>query len=109
MDQTNFGFLMAKLNAATWTGKNLTSNTKIFVTEIAGIQITLYELGNLIDTEDNRPNLYLEGSTPDLTEAQWEVLNTFGEDLLASFATEIQAAIDAEAQQLDEDIQTVIS
>lgn len=109
MDQNDFDALMVKLEAATWTGKNLTSNTKIFITEVNDQEIKLYELGNLVDTEDNRPNLYVNGRAPYLTEVQLGVLNTFGESLLASFSTEIAAAISEEQQQLEIDVQAVIS
>jgi hypothetical protein len=109
MNQTDFDALMVKLNTATWAGSNLTSNTKIFYTTVSGVPIVLYEMSNLTDSVDHRPNLYINGSAPELTEGQLEVLNTFGETILSSFSTEIQEAFDFQAQKLENDLQKIIS
>lgn len=109
MDQSEFDALMDKLSVAVWQGKNLTSTTKIFSATINDNLITLYEFENIIDTEDNRPNLYINGRSPEFTEAQWEELNAFGEELLVSFQSQIQAAVALEEQQLENDIQDIIT
>lgn len=109
MNQIDFDALMVKLSLATWVASNLTSNTKIFSTVINGVPVKLYELANITDSEDNRPNLYIDGVAPHLTEGQLTTLNIFGETLLSDFSTEIQDALNAQVQQLEDDVQTIIS
>lgn len=102
MDSATFESLMEKLNSATWTLRNATSNTQFLVTSLGGHVVEIYNT-------PTAPGLYINNYPPDLTGDQKNLVIALTEELLAGFQTDIQQALQGQQQDMDSAVQDIIN
>lgn len=92
MDSNKFDSLMVKLQAATWTLHNAISNTKFFTSTINEQKIKLINV-------ENAP-VYINSQRLNLTDLQIQTMLEFVDQLITTFAPEIEATNNEKRQSM---------